>query len=61
MENLSYGCTYNLQLAQAEKCFGELRALVAMNYDPAKGSNSKEYKKMNEMVEKFISEMEDNF
>lgn len=37
MENLSYGHTYNLQIAQAERAFGELRALVAMNYDPAKG------------------------
>ena len=40
--NISYGDTYSNQIAQAERCFGELRALVAMNYDPAKGSEHKE-------------------
>ena len=60
MENLAYGHTYNLQIAQAEKAFGELRALVAMNYDPAKG-NSKTYSKMKEMVEGFISEFKNEF
>lgn len=37
MERLSYEHTYNLQIAQAERAFGELRALVAMNYEPVKG------------------------
>lgn len=60
MENLSYGHTYNLQIAQAEKVFGELRALVAMNYDPAKGS-SETYSKMKKMVESFITEFRGEF
>lgn len=60
MENLAYGHTYNLQIAQAEKTFGELRALVAMNYDPAKG-NSKTYAKMKNMVEQFIAEFKTDF
>ena len=60
MEYLAYGHTYNLQIAQAEKAFGELRALVAMNYDPAKG-NSEIYSKMKEMVEGFISEFKSEF
>lgn len=60
MEYLAYGHTYNLQIAQAEKAFGELRALVAMNYDPAKG-NSETYSKMKEMVEGFISEFKSEF
>lgn len=49
MERLSYGHTYNLQIAQAERAFGELRALVVMNYDPAKGCNSNQYSKMKKM------------
>jgi hypothetical protein len=61
MENLSYGHTYNLQIAQAERAFGELKVLVAMNYDPAKGSNSKEYKKMKKMVDEFIEEFRMEF
>ena len=48
MENLSYGHTYNLQIAQVEKAFCELKELVTMNYDP--------YSKMKEMVECFIAE-----
>lgn len=60
MEHLAYGHTYNLQIAQAEKAFGELRALVAMNYDPAKG-NSETYSKMKKMVEGFISEFKSEF
>jgi hypothetical protein len=59
--NISYGDTYSNQIAQAERCFGELRALVAMNYDHAKGSKHEQYKKMKEMVEKFIGEFKDNF
>lgn len=55
MESLSYGHTYNLQIAQAERAFGELRALVAMNYDPAKGGNSEVYHKMKKMVDDFIT------
>ena len=60
MENLSYGHSYNLQIAQAERCFGELKALVAMNYDPAKG-NSDTYKKMRIMVDDFIDEFRNEF
>lgn len=60
MESLSYGHTYNIQIAQAERMFGEMRALVAMNYDPAKG-NSKTYSKMKNMVEDFIREFRDQF
>lgn len=60
MENLSYGHTYNLQIAQAERCFGELRALVAMNYDPAKG-NSDTFVKMKTMVDDFIAEFRSEF
>jgi CTP-dependent riboflavin kinase len=60
LEYLAYGHTYNLQIAQAEKAFGELRALVAMNYDPAKG-NSETYSKMKKMVEDFISEFRNEF
>ncbi len=60
MEGLSYGHTYNLQIAQAERAFGELRALVAMNYDPAKG-NSETYSKMKKMVDGFISEFKSEF
>lgn len=60
MESLSYGHTYNLQIAQAERCFGELKALVAMNYDPAKGS-SDIYVKMKNMVDDFISEFRNEF
>lgn len=60
MEYLAYGHTYNLQIAQAEKAFGELRALVAMNYDPAKG-NSETYSKMKKMVDDFISEFRNEF
>lgn len=60
MENLAYGHTYNLQIAQAERAFGELRALVAMNYDPAKG-NSKTYVKMKKYVEQFIDEFKSDF
>lgn len=59
--NILYGDTYSNQIAQAERCFGELRALVAMNYDPAKGSKNEEYKKMKDMVENFIEEFKDNF
>lgn len=59
--NISYGDTYSNQIAQAERCFGELRALVAMNYDPAKGSKHEQYKKMKDMVENFIEEFKDNF
>lgn len=61
MENLSYGHTYNLQIAQAERAFGELRALVAMNYDPAKGSNSEQYSKIKQMVYKFIEDFKNGF
>lgn len=57
--NISCGDTYSNQIAQAERCFGELRALVAMNYDPVSGY--KEYKKMKDMVEGFIEEFKDNF
>ena len=60
MENLSYGHTYNLQIAQVANAFGELRALVAMNYDPAKG-NSDTYSKMKKMVECFIPEFRSEF
>ena len=60
LEGLSYGHTYNLQIAQAERAFGELRALVAMNYDPAKG-NSETYSKMKKMVDGFISEFKSEF
>ncbi len=60
MENLAYGHTYNLQIAQAERAFGELRALVAMNYDPAKG-NSKTYVEMKNKVEQFIIEFKSDF
>ncbi|WP_333645912.1 hypothetical protein [Lacrimispora sp.] len=60
MENLSYGHTYNLQITQVEKAFGELRVLVAMNYDPAKG-NSDTYSKMKEMVECFIGKFRSEF
>lgn len=59
--NISYGDTYSNQIAQAERCFGELRALVAMNYDPSKGSDNDQYKKMKGMVEDFIVEFKDNF
>lgn len=59
--NISYGDTYSNQIAQAERCFGELRALVAMNYDPAKGSKNEQYKKMKGMVENFIEEFKYNF
>lgn len=59
--NISYGDTYSNQIAQAERCFGELRALVAMNYDPAKGSKNEQYKKMEGMVENFIEEFKNNF
>lgn len=58
---ITYGDTYSNQIAQAERCFGELRALVAMNYDPAKGIENTQYKKMNEMVENFIEEFKQNF
>ena len=51
--SISYGDTYSNQIAQAESCFGELRALVAMNYDPAKGSTNKEYKEMKDFIEEF--------
>lgn len=61
MEILSYGHTYNIQIAQAERAFGELRALVAMNYDPAKGSNSEQYNKMKQMVYKFIEDFKMDF
>lgn len=61
MERLSYGHTYNIQIAQAERAFGELRALVAMNYDPAKGSNSEQYNKMKQMVDKFIEDFKMDF
>lgn len=54
MESISYGHTYNLQIAQAERAFGELRVLVAMNYDPAKGINSEVYCKMKKLVDDFI-------
>lgn len=60
MERLSYGHTYNLQMAQAERAFGELRALVAMNYDPAKG-NIGTYSEMKKMVDAFISEFQSEF
>lgn len=61
IENILYEDTYNNQIAQAERCFGELRALVAMNYDPAKGSNNQQYKGMKNMVEDFIAEFKDKF
>lgn len=61
MEHLSYGHTYNLQIAQAERAFGELRALVSMNYDPAKGGNAEQYNKIKKMVEEFIEEFRMNF
>lgn len=61
MERLSYGHTYNLQIAQAERVFGELRALVAMNYDLAKGGNSEQYHKMKKMVDEFIEEFRMEF
>ena len=60
MESLNYGHTYNIQIAQAERMFGEMRALVAMNYDPAKW-NSETYCKMKHMVEEFIREFRDQF
>ena len=59
--NISYGDTYSNQIAQAERCFGELRALVAMNYDPAKGSENTQYREMKVMVENFIDEFKQNF
>lgn len=61
MEHLSYGHTYNIQIAQAERAFGELRALVAMNYDPAKGGDSEQYHKMKKMVDEFIEEFRMEF
>lgn len=61
MESLSYGHTYNLQITQAECAFGELRALVAMNYDPAKGGDSEQYHKMRKMVDEFIEEFRMEF
>lgn len=61
MESLSYGHTYNLQIAQAERAFGELRALVAMNYDPAKGGDLEQYNKMRKMVDEFIEEFRMEF
>lgn len=61
MERLSYGHTYNLQIAQAERAFGELRALAAMNYDPAKGGDSEQYDKMKQMINKFIEEFRMEF
>lgn len=61
MERLSYGHTYNLQIAQAERAFGELRAVVAMNYDPAKGSDSEQYCKMKKTVDKFIEDFRMEF
>jgi hypothetical protein len=49
-----------LQIAQAERAFGELRALVAMNYDLAKG-NIGTYSEMKKMVDAFISEFQSEF
>lgn len=59
--NISYGDIYSNQIAQAERCFGELRALVAMNYDSTRGSDNNQYKEMKNMVEDFITEFKDNF
>lgn len=60
MEQIAYpgGFYYQIQCAQLEKCKGELRALVALNYDPAKGNRSERYAEIKKLVDCMIEELD---
>lgn len=51
---------YQIQQMQLQKAIGELRALVALHYDPMRGK-TEEYRNIRDMVEKFIEELKSNF
>ncbi len=49
---------YSMQFAQLEKCKGKLKALVAMNYDPAKGPRDENYNAIKQLVDCIIEELD---
>ena len=48
---------YAIQQQQLQRCKGELRALLALHYDPMKGATVR-YEEVTEIIEKCINDLE---
>ncbi|MGX1266683.1 hypothetical protein RKD55_004627 [Rossellomorea marisflavi] len=49
---------YVIKQQQLQKSYGELRALVALHYEPMRG-RTKQYSELEKLIEEFINELGD--
>ena len=49
---------YVIKQQQLQKSYGELRALVALHYEPMRG-RTKQYSELEKLIEGFINELGD--